>query len=318
MEEKPRVLVSKCIEFAACRYNGQRITSHEVKALAPFVEFIPVCPEVAVGLGVPRDAVRLIDAEGKIRLIQSESGTDHTEAMEAFTASFLKELQSVDGCILKGRSPTCGIGSVKVYPSAGKVRQLYSKGTGLFGQAVLDTFPEIPVEDEGRLNNLRLREHFFTALFTLHRFNRLPVKMGALVDFHSNNKYLFMSYSQRLLKESGRITANHDSLEAAEVFSRYRRVLSEMFQSLPGIQNNVNVLQHLLGYVTKEITREERSYFLETLDQYRSLRLPLSAVTSLLRSWVIRFDTGYLARQTYFQPFPKELQRIFDSSTGRV
>ncbi len=318
MDGKPKVLVSKCIEFESCRYNGQKITSPEVRILEPFVSFIPVCPEVAIGLPVPRDSIRLVRNESGIRLVESESGKDHTEKMLAFRTSFLDSLESVDGCILKGRSPTCGIGNVKIYPSPGKVSQIHSKETGLFGKAVLERYPEIPVEDEGRLNNLRLREHFLTRLFTLHSFNQLRHIMRDLVDFHSRNKYLFMSYNQKLLREAGKLTANHEQLSPEEVFAGYRRILSRMFDTLPRIQSNINVLQHLFGYVSKHITREERAFFLETLQRYRDLQVPLTAVTSLLQSWIVRFDTSYLSMQTYFQPFPKGLQSIFDTNKGRV
>ncbi len=318
MENKPRLLVSKCIEFAACRYNAQKINSPEVRILQPFVQFIPVCPEMEIGLPSPRDAIRLVQHETGIRLVESESGRDHTEAMLAFRSSFLDSLEGIDGCILKGRSPTCGIGNVKIYPSHGKVTQIHSKETGLFGREVLNRYPEIPVEDEGRLNNLRLREHFLTRLFTLHAFNRLNGSMGALVEYHSRNKYLFMSYSQKLLREAGKLTANHEHLSVTEVYSRYRALLSRMFDSLPRIQSNINVLQHLFGYVSKHITKQEREFFLDTLQRYRELQIPLAAVTSLLQSWVVRFDTSYLAMQTYFHPFPKGLQSIFDTSKGRI
>lgn len=318
MEQKPRLLVSKCIEFAACRYNGQKITSPEVRFLQPHVNFIPVCPEMEIGLPVPRDSIRLVQDESGTRLVNSETGENHTEAMTSFRARFLDSLEGVDGCILKGRSPTCGIGNVKVYPSHGKVPQIHSKETGLFGKAVLERFPEIPVEDEGRLNNLRLREHFLTRLFTLHAFNLLKGSMGELVDYHSKNKYLFMSYSQKLLREAGKLTANHEHLPVKEVYTRYRLILSKMFDSLPRIQTNINVLQHLFGYVSKHITKQEKELFLDMLERYRELQIPLAAVTSLLQSWIVRFDTSYLAMQTYFQPFPKGLQSILDTGKGRV
>jgi len=343
--DKPVVLISRCIEFAACRYNGQSISSAEVRTLRPYVNFIPVCPEVEIGLGVPRNAVRLVrtpketaaetaaetekesfkQSSGKIseeaytvRLADSVTGEDHTGKMLAFQQQFLDGLQPPDGCILKGRSPTCGIGSVKIYPGPGKIRQLHSKATGFFGQAVLDRYPEIPVEDEGRLTNLRIREHFLTRLFTLFRFNTLKGTMGALVDFHSRNKYLFMTYNQKLLREAGKITANHDRLSADEVYRQYRAVLVSMFSSLPRISSNVNVLLHIFGYVSSHLDAEEKAFFLDSLERYRNLEIPLIAVTTVLYSWIIRFKEPYTSMQTYFQPFPKGLQRIFDTDKGRA
>jgi len=316
--KKPVVLISRCIEFEACRYNGQKINSAEANALAPFVKFLPVCPECEIGLPVPRNALRLISSDDGYKLVDSAEGRDYTQDMQQFSSKFVNSHREINGAILKNRSPSCGIGDVKVYHMHGKTAAAHSKGVGLFGQAVLDTFPGIPVEDEGRLNNLRLREHFFTRLFILYDFTNLPLAMGALVDFHSRNKYLFMSYSQSLLQQAGRITANHEKLTTSEVFSRYKAVLNRMFDALPRIQTNINVLQHIFGYVSSHISTGERRLFLDTLERYRRLQVPLAAVTSILRSWIIRFDSSYLAQQTYFQPFPEDLQRIFDSNKGRI
>ncbi len=317
--EKPNILVSACVEFKSCRYNGQCINSPEVRGLMEYVNFIPVCPEVAIGLPVPRDPIRLVQGSDKsVLLVDSENGKDYTSSMDQFIESFLNTLDTVDGVILKGRSPTCGIGNVRIYPSHGKVTQLHSKETGLFGRAVLERYPEAPIEDEGRLNNLSIREHFLTRLYTIHQFNQLTGTMGALVEFHSSSKYLMMAYNQHLLKEAGKLTANHDRLEPAQVYRRYRSLLTNMFSQPPKIQSTINVLQHLFGYVSKNLNAKEKSFFLESLERYRHKQIPLAGVTAQLQSWILRFDSPYLARQTFFQPFPEGLQSIFDSSKGRI
>lgn len=318
--DKPNLLVSKCVEFAACRYNGQSVPSAEIRALKPYVNFIPVCPEVEIGLGVPRNAVRLVRDKnsGEVRLLDSVTGDDHTQTMITFRNDFLDGLSRIDGCILKGRSPTCGIGDVKIYPSIGKVKQLHSKETGLFGREVLKRFPEIPIEDEGRLTNLRLREHFLTRLFALYRFNALNSSMGALVDYHSRNKYLFMTYNQKLLREAGKTVANHERLPTDEVYRQYREILTTMFSTLPRTSSNINVLLHIFGYVSSFLDADEKAYFLDSLERYRSYEIPLAAVTSLLESWIIRFKEPYTSMQTYFTPFPKGLRKIFDTSKGRI
>lgn len=206
---KPVVVVSRCLEFDAVRYDGSRIRDEFVRALKPHVTFIPVCPEVEVGLGVPREPVRIVEARGKRRLVQPATGLDVTEKMQRFAAAFLDGLDAVDGFILKSRSPTSGIKDVKIYPGTAKTAPS-AKGAGFFGGAVLARFGHLAVDDEGRLKNLRLREHFLTKLFTLAAFREMKGS-GAprdLVQFHAENKLLLMAYNQTRMRALGRVVAD--------------------------------------------------------------------------------------------------------------
>jgi uncharacterized protein YbbK (DUF523 family) len=177
---KPEIIVSKCLGFAHCRYDGQIIPDEFVEKLKPFVEFKPICPEVSIGLGVPRDPIRIVMIRDEFRLIQPATGLDLTEKMKDFAESFLSSAGQVDGFIFKSRSPSCGLKDVKIYPDANKEMPL-SKGSGFFGKAVLDKFPDLAIEDEGRLKNFIIREHFLTKLFTISSFHK--VKESKLLDF---------------------------------------------------------------------------------------------------------------------------------------
>ena len=169
---KPRVVVSKCLGFAACRYDGAMISDDFVRRLAAHVTFCPVCPEMEIGLGCPRDPIRVVLAGKELRLMQPATGRDVTEAMRQFADSFLGGLGEVDGFLLKSRSPSCGLKDVKVYGGpAGNMPQ--SVGRGFFGGAVLDRFPGAAAEDEGRLRNFTLREHFLTRLFVPAEFREV-------------------------------------------------------------------------------------------------------------------------------------------------
>lgn len=163
---KPRIVVSKCLGFAACRYNGLMISSPLVKKLKDHVDFIPVCPEQELGLGVPRDPIRIIESRGRRSLYQPATGRDLTKQMNDFVVPFLKNLGPVDGFLLKSRSPSCGIGDVKVY-SGSKDRQtlLNAKGQGFFGGLALKFYPGLAIEDEVRLKNASIRERFLTSIF---------------------------------------------------------------------------------------------------------------------------------------------------------
>ncbi|MCO5380879.1 MAG: DUF523 and DUF1722 domain-containing protein [Methanosarcina barkeri] len=208
---RPKVVVSKCLEFDHCRYNGDMISSPIVAKLKEHVDFVPVCAEVEIGLGIPRSPVRIILDNGEHRLVQPVSGKDVTEDMKAFCTKFLDSVGEVDGFILKFRSPSCGFKDIKVYPSIGKSGAI-EKTSGYFGGAVLKKYPFLPVEDEGRLKNSRIKEHFLTKLFVLAAFRKVKSEgsMKDLVRFHTDNKYLLMAYSQAELRKLGAIVANKE------------------------------------------------------------------------------------------------------------
>ena len=206
---KPNVVISRCITFAPVRYNGQLIPDLFVEKLKPFVNFIPVCPEVEIGLGVPREPVRIVLVNGERRLIQPATGSDFTKRMEDFAESFLSSLGDVDGFILKRGSPSSGLRNVKIYATVEKSAPV-GKGPGVFGGAVLERFPSLAVEDELRLINIKIREHFLTRIFTFAGFREIKKsgKMKDLVRFQSENKYLFTAYNQKELRCLGKIVAN--------------------------------------------------------------------------------------------------------------
>ncbi|HZK60597.1 MAG TPA: DUF523 domain-containing protein [Anaerovoracaceae bacterium] len=183
---KPVVVVSKCITFEPVRWNGQIIAIEFVQKLKPYVTFVPVCPEVEIGLGVPRDHVRIVLLKGEKKLLQPATGLDFTDKMAKFSESFLDSLGAVDGFILKSASPSSGFKNVKVYPSIERVSSI-EKAPGFFGGAVLQKFPNLAIEDERRLLNPRIREHFLTKLFTLASFREIK-KAGKIRDLSNFNQ----------------------------------------------------------------------------------------------------------------------------------
>jgi len=310
---KPIVVVSKCIEFAYCRYNNNIISSDIVKVLKEYVEFIPVCPEVEIGLGIPRDPIRIILKDDKLTLIQSSTSLDITDKMNNFAYSFLNSLENVDGFILKSKSPSCGTLNTPYLSSTQKGAAKLGKGPGLFGKAVLEMYPNHAIENEGRLHNFRIREHFLAKLYTFARFRNLKSsnKMKELVQFQSNNKFLLMAYNQEKMREMGRIVANPNKKPFQEIIREYQTLLYEAFSHPPKYTANINVLMHMLGYFSNELSHEEKSYFLDELENYRSGWIPLFVLTRLLKSWIVRFGQEYLESQTFFEAFPEKLM-MFD------
>lgn len=316
---KPRIVISKCIGFDPCRYNGEIVQDKFVARLEPHVEFVCVCPEVEIGLGTPRAPVCIVSEGESFKLVQPSSGLDVSAKMRDFSRGFLDGLKEVDGFILKNRSPSCGFTDVKFYsgPEKGPV---IGKTAGFFGGAVLEKFDDRAVEDEGRLKNLNIREHFLTRVFSFARFRRLQqsASMHDLVRFHASDKLLLMAYSQTKLRELGRIVANADGKRIGAVLELYGKCFREAFRKPPRHASPINVLMHTLGYFKKELSAGEKRHFLEMLEAYRHGRTPLSSAVSILRSWIIRFESEYLREQTLFMPFPEDLMALDDSGRGRV
>jgi uncharacterized protein YbgA (DUF1722 family)/uncharacterized protein YbbK (DUF523 family) len=308
---KPIVVVSKCLTFEPVRWNGQIIASSFVEKLKPYVDFIPVCPEVEIGLGVPRNPVRIVVANGEKRLLQPATGKDYTKKMEAFSKSFLASLDNVDGFILKSGSPSSGFKNVKVYPSIEKVASV-DRSPGFFGGGVLQKFPNAAIEDERRLLNPRIKEHFLTKLFTLASFREVKKsgRIRDLVKFQSDNKYLLTAYNQKELRILGKEAANQEGKPWAETMRNYETHLHNALARAPSIGANINVMLKIMGYFSHQLSRDEKSFFLSSIEKYKAGRLPLSACLSVLRAWIVRFKQEYLLSQTILEPFPEQLVDI--------
>jgi uncharacterized protein YbgA (DUF1722 family)/uncharacterized protein YbbK (DUF523 family) len=312
---KPRTVVSRCIEFDHCRYDGKMISSDFVKALLPHVSFIPVCPEMEIGLCVPRDTIRLVSGDGSIRLIQPATGLDLTERMNGFIEGFLTSLPEVDGFILKFRSPSCGLKDIRVYSQAGRPAAA-SKAPGLFGGAVASSFSQLAVEDEGRLRNFNIREHFLTKLYALAAFREAGSegRLSSLMRFHEANKLLLLSHSQKETRMLGNILANHEGLSFTDLSGRYRDHLARALARPPRASSRANVFLHALGYFKQDLTSRQKELFMQNIQRYRSRKIPSRALLALIQSWAEGFGQEYLINQSIFQPFPEELVELCQDS----
>lgn len=308
----PKVVLSRCIEIDPCRYNGLKIASDFVKKLIPYVNVLPVCPEVEIGLGTPRDALRIVMNEDKMRLIQPKTGLDFTEKMEKFVNSFLDSLPEVDGFILKGRSPTSALMDAKRYTSIKPGAALKGKGPGFFGKAVLERFSQLAIEDEGRLRNPNIKSHFLTKLYTLAKFREIKKleSSKAIVKFHSENKLLLKAYNEKEMRILGRIVAKRDQYGIDNLIIEYKEHLLKALKRAPRCGSQINVLMNSMGYFSKSLSGEEKQFFLKSLDDYKSGVIPLSVLRGIFNSWLIRFQDSYLLSQTFFEPYPNDLADI--------
>lgn len=315
---KPNIVLSKCLGIAACRYNGHIILNKTVDAIEPYMNFIAVCPEEEIGLGTPRDPIRLVNRDESIRLVQPKTGKDVTDDMISYSQNKINEFSNkIDGFIFKDRSPSCGINNVKVYSE--KHGMVVKKTMGLFADKVKQSYPEIPMENEGRLSNKELREHFLTSVFTLARFR--AIKVNRLIKefqlFHAQHKYLLMGYNQSLMRELGKIVANSKKEKFNIAYDNYYKILLKIFKSIPRKNNMINIFLHNMGYFKKVLKSTEKAMFLDLLDKYRKGIVTQSTINHLLRAWIIRYEEEYLNNQYLFVPFPEELIPLPNSGTSR-
>jgi uncharacterized protein YbgA (DUF1722 family)/uncharacterized protein YbbK (DUF523 family) len=307
---KPRVGISACLLGREVRYDGgHKRDRFLVDGLGPHVEWVPVCPELEIGLGVPRPAIRLESRAGELALVDPKSGAEHTAAMSAFAARRVRELEALELCgyVLKKGSPSCGLERVKVHGPRGGVTRT---GTGIFAAALRAALPSLPVEEEGRLADMRLRESFLVRVFSAQRLRALfrpRWTLGQLVAFHTAHKLLVLAHSESAYRKLGRLVAGARALERAELRARYERELLAALAQPASTRRHVNVLQHALGHLRERATPVARAELAEVIDHYRRGLVPLVAPLTLLRHHVRAQGIAWLAEQVYLAPYPAEL-----------
>jgi uncharacterized protein YbgA (DUF1722 family)/uncharacterized protein YbbK (DUF523 family) len=316
-QPRPRLYASKCLNFCACWWNGMVINSEFIQKVEPFVDFVTHCPEVEIGLGVPRKWIRVVMQEGEKRLLQPSTGLDLTARMREYIDRVVPSLEGLDGFVLREGSPSCSMSRVRYYAGPAKGANIEGEGPGLFGEAVLKAYSGLPAESDGRLRDRRIREDFLTRVFALAALRSVEQSgnMRILVEYHSRNKYLFMTYSQQLLKALGQTVANREHLAFSEVCSQYRAGLLRLLAKGPRSSNTVNVLNKIYGYFSEGLSSGEKQRFHEQLKSFRSGSASLTSLREILIIWGLRFDEAYITAQTFFQPFPKELNEFCRAET---
>ncbi|MBN1855550.1 MAG: DUF1722 domain-containing protein [Dehalococcoidia bacterium] len=306
---RPTVVVSRCIEFEHCRWNGDLIPSDVVQQLKPHVDFIPVCPEADIGLGIPRPPLRLVRSETGVRVVQPATGRDVTGEMDAFTTSFISGLGVIDGFILKGRSPTSAMKDAVVYASADRGAGKVAKGPGFFSSRLMAAFPDAAIEDEGRLRNARIKDHFLISLFLSSDFRqaREAGSPAALRAFQTTNELLLHTYHARLAVEMSRIASEAASETIEASLDAYEVLLHRVMAKAPSCGTHADTLHDVFGRMSARLSADEVALFEDSVAKYRAMLLPFSVPVSVLRTWMVRFKQTSLASQSFFQPFPESL-----------
>jgi uncharacterized protein YbgA (DUF1722 family)/uncharacterized protein YbbK (DUF523 family) len=308
--DKPSLGVSSCLLGNNVRYDGgHKLDRYLSDVLGRYVRWVPVCPEVECGLGVPRESMRLVGDPASTRLIATRTGTDHTQRMERWARQRSAELEREDLCgfVFKSRSPSSGLRGIKVYDEKGNPTR---RGQGMFARAFTQRLPHLPVEDEGRLNDPGLRENFIERVFVYWRWRRLVENgnsLDGIVQFHTEHKLLVMAHSHPAVSALGRIVASARGRSRHEVLAEYQRELMSALELEATVKKNVNVLQHVMGYFKKLLSADEKVELMEVIGQYHQGLVPLTVPIVLLRHHARRVQEPYLSRQLYLNPYPAEL-----------
>ncbi len=310
-ENKIRLGISSCLAGEKVRYDGgHRWEPFLTETLGKYVEFVPVCPEVAGGLGAPREPMRLVGSLEAPRLVALRTGRDLTGTMEACARRLVGDLEGEGlwGFILKSRSPSCGRAGVKVYGAKGPAVRT---GVGIFARIFMERFPLLPVEDEAGLHDPRARENFVEAIFVLRRW-RVMVSQepsrGALAEFHTRHKLLLLAHSPGHYRALGKLVAGGPETALGELYARYQTLLLEALHLKTTVKKNANVLYHLLGYFKKELAPDEKQELLEIIGNYRREYVPLIVPVTLINHYVRKYGQVYLQGQYYLNPHPLELK----------
>lgn len=308
--ERPRIGISACLLGDEVRFDGgHKRDPFLTDVLGPHVEWVRVCPEVEVGMGTPRETLRLVRAtDGGVRMLTTRTNIDYTDSMRDWARSRLHALASenLSGYVLKKDSPSCGMERVKVY--GGPVPE--RTGRGLFADALLSRFPNLPVEEEGRLSDPRLRENFIERVFAYQRlrgFFKGRWTTGGLVAFHTAHKMSLLSHSPVAYAALGRLVASASRLPRAELREPYEHDFMETMAVIATIRRHTNVLMHMAGHLKKRLDADSRAELASSIDEYRRGLVPLVVPLTLFRHYVRVHHVAYLAGQTYLEPHPREL-----------
>ena len=303
---RPRIGISKCLEFDMCRYDGSRINNNFVRIMRKYVDFITVCPEVGIGLGSPRKPIRLVNIDGQKNLYQPSTEKNLTDDMYNFTKKFVASNTKLDGFIFKRDSPTCGISDVRLYHKLGD-HVGYDKTSGMFSEGVLREFPNIVKEDEKRLDNIQIRENFLTRIFVLSdlRESLENNSVEKLFGFFSRNMLLFLCHDKKLTAQLGSIFKIEDNFVV--VSQEFKNIIPTILSCIPKKNTIIDTYNYIFSLIKSNLSESEKSHYYSLIHGFENNLILNSEISTLLYSWALRYDLKSIIDQSIFNPFPKNL-----------
>jgi uncharacterized protein YbgA (DUF1722 family)/uncharacterized protein YbbK (DUF523 family) len=305
-----RIGVSSCLLGKKVRFDGGHKRSRFVTdALSNYFELIPYCPEVAIGMGIPRQPIRLVgDRDNPQAVGVKNPELNVTQPLKDYAHKVAGTIDGLCGFIFKKDSPSCGMTRVKVYNSKGMPERA---GTGLFAREIMQADPLLPVEEEGRLNDAGLCDSFITRVYVYARWKALlqsGVSISRLMEFHASHKFLVMAHSNVVYSQLGRMLSGLSIEHLHETAASYIRILLEALKRPATRKQHTNVLQHLLGYLKKDLESAFRADLAGTIEAYRRGDYPLVVPVRLLQHYFSIYLHPYISRQVYLDPYPESLQ----------
>lgn len=307
---KIKVGISACLLGQEVRFDGgHKRSSFCERDLGPHFDYHPVCPEMAIGLGAPRAAIRLVKRQGEIRAEASNGSFDVTDRLIAFSEQKARQLDFLSGYILCAKSPSCGMERVRIYGANNEGSA--KEGVGLFAKALMEANPLLPVEEDGRLCDPILRENFVLRVFAYHDWQQLcarGITASALIRFHSRYKYLVLSHATTHYRALGKLLGNLAKADLQEVADSYIKGLMAALTLRANRRSHTNVLMHLQGYFKRVLTPAQKQELCEAIDKYRTGLFPLLVPITLIRHYLREYPNPYLSEQVYLNPHPDTLK----------
>ena len=308
---KPKIVVSECLYGTKCRYDGQGYNDKVIQSLKDYVDIQTVCPELAIGLSIPREPIRIeMNKENEeYRLIDYNSKNDYTNQMTEFSEEFINGLDDIDGFILKSRSPTCGLKDAKVYYRGNKC-SIRSNENGFFSQKIIDKYDYLPIENEGRLKNYNIRDNFFTRIFFI---NNLKNNKN-IIEFHKNNLLLLKSYDEESTNEVSDILYEN---RMEDQVHQYKDKVLNIVSNQRKKENKLSIIIKVFEKYKNMLNEEEINMFNGLIESYENQRILFSTLEVVIKMYATRFKDKDILNQTFFYPYPENLINITDSGKGR-
>jgi len=306
--EKIPIAISSCLLGQEVRYDGShKHNAYLTQTLGQYFEYTPFCPEVAIGLGVPRPTIQLVALEGMIRARGTrDPSLDVTEELQSYARSVVPQLGDYCGYIFKRASPSCGMERVKVYKNG----NISGSDSGIYAAAIMQALPGLPVEEEGRLMDPVLRENFIERVFVYYRWQQMfkaSLNAAALVNFHTVHKFTLLAHDEPTYRELGRLVADAGKQDLDKLAVQYFQRLMQALRKPATRKTHTNVLMHIMGYVKDSLTADDKQELLDIMDRYRNGLVPLIVPITLLKHYLRRFPDDYIREQVYLNPHPDEL-----------
>lgn len=307
--EKIPIAVSSCLLGQEVRYDGShKHNGYITQTLGTYFEFTAFCPEVAIGLGIPRPPIQLVQIDNEIRVRGTrDPQLDVTDRLQVYARSVVPALETYCGYIFKKSSPSCGMERVKVYHRNGNP---VTNGRGAYADVIMGALPELPVEEEGRLMDPVLRENFIERVFVYYRWQQLKregITAASLVQFHTEHKFTLLAHDESVYRELGRLIADAGKANLEILAQGYIRSLMQALARPATRKTHTNVLMHIMGYVKSSLDAEDKQELLDILEKYRLGQVPLIVPITLLRHYLRRYPDEYIQQQVYLNPHPEEL-----------